>query len=304
MSAPSPTIAVLGTGRMGAPMARNLLDAGFALSVWNHSLEHANVLADAGARHARTPADAAGDADVVLTMLPNGPITDDVMAGSDGALASMRPGSVWLQMATVGLEWTDRLARRASDHNIAFVDAPVSGSDVPARDGELVVLASGPDQLDDRLDPIFDAVGKKTLWLGPAGHGTRFKLVLNTWLATLVEGVAETIALAEALGLDQDLVPETLTDSPLGSAYAVGKSRAMVERNFEPGFKLRLAFKDVDLAIDAAHANGLDLPITNAIAGRWREAMADGLGDRDVSTVIKVAGRTTAPAPDPHGTTA
>jgi 3-hydroxyisobutyrate dehydrogenase len=302
MSAARPTIAVLGTGRMGAPMARNLLDAGFPLSVWDHSPEHAEALADAGARHARTPADAARDADVVLTMLPNGPITDDVMSGSNCALASMRPGSVWLQMATVGLEWTDRLARRASEHEIEYVDAPVSGSDGPARDGELVVLASGPDQLHDRLDPIFDAVGKKTLWLGPAGKGSRFKLVLNTWLVTLVEGVAETIALAEALGLDPDVVPETLVDSPLGSAFAVGKSQAMVEQHFEPGFALRLAFKDVGLAIDAAHSNGLDLPITNAIAGRWSEAMADGLGDEDVSTVIKVAGRATEPAPDPQGT--
>ena len=289
MSAARPTIAVLGIGRMGAPMARNLLDAGFALSVWDHSPEHADALADAGARHARTPAGAAGGADVVLTMLPNGPITDDVMSASDGALVSTRPGSVWLQMATVGLEWTDRLARRASEHGIEFVDAPVSGSDGPARDGELVVLASGPDQLHDRLDPIFDAVGKKALWLGPAGHGSRFKLVLNNWLVTLVEGVAETIALAEALGLDPDLVPETLADSPLGSPFAVGKSRAMVERNFEPGFALRMAFKDVGLSLDAAHANGLDLAITSAIAGRWGEAMADGLGDEDVSTVIKVA---------------
>jgi 3-hydroxyisobutyrate dehydrogenase len=304
MSAGRPTIAVLGTGRMGAPMSRGLLDAGFPLSVWDHSPEPAEALADAGARHARTPADAARDADVVLTMLPNGPITEDLMSGSDGSLASMRPGSIWLQMATVGLEWTDRLARRASEHEIEYVDAPVSGSDGPARDGELVVLASGPDQLHDRLDPVFDAVGKTTLWLGPAGKGSRFKLVLNTWLVTLVEGVAETIALAEALGLDPHAVPETLADSPLGSAFAVGKSRAMVERSFGPGFALRLAFKDVGLAIDAAHANGLDLPITNAIAGRWGEAMADGLGDEDVSTVIKVAGRMTAPVPDPQGTAA
>ena len=213
MSAARPTIAVLGTGRMGAPIARNLLDAGFALSVWDHSPEHAEALADAGARHARTPADAADAADVVLTMLPNGDITDDVMSRSDGALASIRPGSVWLQMATVGLEWTDRLGRRASEHEIEFVDAPVSGSDGPARDGELVVLASGPDELHDRLDPIFDTVGKQTLWLGPGGHGSRFKLVLNNWLSILVEGVAETIALSSWGARQSGLRPVRAFDS-------------------------------------------------------------------------------------------
>lgn len=296
MSATRPTIAVLGAGRMGAPMARNLLDAGFAVSVWDRTPEKAHPLSDSGARLFHSPAETVDGAEVVLTMLPNGPITDDVMSDTDGALASLRPGSVWLQMGTVGIEWADRLARRASDHGIEFVDAPVSGSDGPAREGTLVVLASGPDEVHDRVDPVFDAIGKQTLWLGPAGDGSRFKLVLNNWLATVVEGVAETIALAETLGLDADLVPDTLAESPLGSPYAVAKGRAMVERHFEPGFTLGLAFKDIGLALDAAEANGLDLAITKSIVERWGRAMAGGLGDEDVSTVIKVAGRVPANA--------
>jgi 3-hydroxyisobutyrate dehydrogenase len=296
MSAARPTIAVLGAGRMGAPMARNLLDAGFAVSVWDRTPEKAHPLSDSGARLFHSPAETVDGAEVVLTMLPNGPITDDVMSDTNGALASLRPGSVWLQMGTVGIEWADRLARRAADHGIEFVDAPVSGSDGPAREGTLVVLASGPDQLRDRVEPIFDALGKQTLWLGPAGHGSRFKLVLNNWLATVVEGVAETIALAETLGLDADLVPDTLAESPLGSPYAVAKGRAMVEHHFEPGFTLGLAFKDIGLALDAAEANGLDLAITKSIVERWDQAMADGLADEDVSTVIKVAGRVPANA--------
>jgi 3-hydroxyisobutyrate dehydrogenase len=296
MSATRPTIAVLGAGRMGAPMARNLLAAGFAVSVWDRTPEKAHPLSDSGARLFHSPAETVDGAEVVLTMLPNGPITDDVMSDTDGALASLRPGSVWLQMGTVGIEWADRLARRASDHGIEFVDAPVSGSDGPAREGTLVVLASGPDEVHDRVDPVFDAIGKQTLWLGPAGDGSRFKLVLNNWLATVVEGVAETIALAETLGLDADLVPDTLAESPLGSPYAVAKGRAMVERHFEPGFTLGLAFKDIGLALDAAEANGLDLAITKSIVGRWDRAIADGLGDEDVSAVIKVAGRVPADA--------
>ena len=297
MSAARPTIAVLGAGRMGAPMAQNLLDAGFAVSVWDRTPEKAKALA--GAREAHIPADAVEGAEIVLTMLPNGRITDDLMSNSGGALASLQPGAVWLQMGTIGIEWTDRLAQRAAEHEIEFVDAPASGSDVPAREGELVILASGSDDIHDRVSPIFDALGKQTLWLGPAGNGSRFKLVLNNWLATVVEGVAETIALAETLGLDPDLVPKTLAQSPLGSPYAVAKGKMMVERQFEPGFALGMAFKDVGLALDAADAAGLDLPMTKSIADRWQQAMAGGLEDEDVSTVFNVARRdATAEAPE------
>src|SRR3954452_22287453 len=137
-----PTIAVLGTGRMGAPIARNLLAAGFEVSVWNRTAERAAPLAAHGARLASSPAGAAEGADVVLTMLADGDAVHDAMTGPEGALASLRAGSVWLQMATIGDEWTERLATPATRKNVEFVDAPVSGSDGPAREGQLVVLAS------------------------------------------------------------------------------------------------------------------------------------------------------------------
>lgn len=189
-------------------------------------------------------------------------------------------------MGTIGLDWTERLAVRAAEHEIEFVDAPVSGSDGPARDGELVVLASGPQELRALLEPVFDAVGKETLWLGPAGQGTRLKLVLNNYLAAQVEAVAETIALAEALGVRPHLFTDTIAESPLGSPYAVAKGQAMIAAEFTPGFSLRNAFKDIDLALDAAKAQGLDLPITVALADRWWKAIAGGHADEDVSVVI------------------
>jgi 3-hydroxyisobutyrate dehydrogenase len=289
-----PAIAVLGTGTMGAPIARNLLAAGFEVSVWNRTAERAAPLAADGARLASSPAEAAEGVDVVLTMLTDGNAVEDAMTGREGALASLQPGSAWIQMATIGDEWTERLATLANEHGLAFVDAPVSGSDGPARDGELVVLASGPDETRARLQPIFDAIGRKTLWLGPAGNGTRLKLVLNDWLASLTEGVAETIALTEALGLDPDLVIEAIDDGALGSPYAVAKARAALAGKFVPGFALRLAFKDVGLALDAARERDLELPITEAIARRWQEAIAEGHADEDVSAVIAVASRRAA----------
>ncbi|MEA2387548.1 MAG: 3-hydroxyisobutyrate dehydrogenase, partial [Thermoleophilaceae bacterium] len=264
-----PAVAVLGTGRMGAPIARNLLAAGFEVSVWNRTAERAAPLAADGASLSASPAKAADGADVVLTMLADGDAVNGAMTGPEGALASLRPGSAWIQMATIGDEWTGRLAALAAENDVEFVDAPVSGSDVPARDAQLIVLASGPEETRARLQPIFDAIGRKTLWLGPAGNGTRLKLVLNDWLASLTEGVAETIALTEALGLDAELFIEAIEDGPLGSPYAVAKARAALAGELDPGFALGLAFKDVGLALDAARERDLELPITEAISRRW-----------------------------------
>jgi 3-hydroxyisobutyrate dehydrogenase len=289
MSAAQPTIAVLGTGRMGTPIARNLLAAEFPVSVWNRTASRAEPLAADGARVAASPGDAVEHAEVVLTMLADGSAVEEAMNGSDGALTKLRPGSVWIQMGTIGLDWTERLAKLAGEHDVEFVDAPVSGSDGPAREGELVVLASGPQELRAILEPIFDAVGRKTLWLGPAGQGTRLKLLLNNWLAVQVEAVAETIALAEALGVHPHVFTDTIADSPLGSPYAVAKGRAMIDGEFAPGFALRMAFKDVGLALEAARELGADLPITFALEPRWEEAMDDGHADEDVAVVVSAA---------------
>jgi 3-hydroxyisobutyrate dehydrogenase len=152
-----------------------------------------------------------------------------------------------------------------------------------------VVLASGPDGIDARVDRFLDVIGRKTVWLGPAGNGSKLKLALNNWLATQVEAAAETIALTEALGLDPRVLVDALADTPLGSPYAIGKSTAMIESRFQPGFALRLAFKDVGLALVAAREEGVELPLADAVAHRWSEAIAAGHGDDDVASVITEA---------------
>jgi 3-hydroxyisobutyrate dehydrogenase len=290
------TVAVLGTGSMGAPIASNLLAAGFRVSVWNRTAARAAALVDGGARLASSPADAASNADVVLTMLTDGAAVEETMNGPGGVLEAMRPGSVWIQMATVGLDWTDRLIGLAAEHGVELVDAPVSGSDGPAREAKLIVLASGPEEARARVQAIFDAIGRETLWLGPAGRGTRMKLVLNNWLVAQVEAVAETVALTHALGLDPHLFPDAIDNAPLGSPYAVAKARAMISGEFSPGFALRLAFKDAGLALDAAEQLGLSLPLTAALAPRWRQAIADGHADDDVSSVFAETMPPIAPA--------
>jgi 3-hydroxyisobutyrate dehydrogenase len=273
---------------MGAPIARNLLRARFEVSVWNRTPQRAQELVEAGARLAPSPADAAGSAEVVLTMLADGDAVTQAMTGPTGALSTLRPGSVWIQMATVGVEWTDRLASRAREHGVEFVDAPVSGSDGPARDAQLMVLASGSDAARERVQPIFDAIGRHTLWLGQAGSGSRLKLVLNNWLASITEATAETLALAGALGLEPRTFLEAIADGPLEAPYAATKGRAMLAGEFTPGFALHLALKDVELALAAGRDRGLELPVTDALARRWELAMP-AHADDDLSSVFDAA---------------
>jgi 3-hydroxyisobutyrate dehydrogenase len=289
MTSPSQTaVAVLGTGRMGAPIARNLLRAGFDVTVWNRTPGRAQELVDAGARLAASPADAAASAGVVLTMLTDGQAVADAMTGRDGALPALRPGSVWIQMATIGVKWTDRLAARARDHGVEFVDAPVSGSDGPARDAQLEVLASGSSGVCNRVQPLFDAIGRRTVWAGPAGSGSRLKLALNNWLASITEAMAETLALTGALGLERRVLLEALAGGPMEAPYAATKGRAMLAREFTPGFALHLAFKDVRLALDAGHEHGLELPLAEAVARRWELALP-AHADDDLASVIDEA---------------
>jgi 3-hydroxyisobutyrate dehydrogenase len=278
-------VAVLGVGVMGAPMARNLLRAGFDVRVWNRTRARAEALAAQGARVASSPAEAASDADLLITMLTDGPAVESAMTGSAGALAALPAQAVWVQMSTVGTSATQHLAELA-DRSVAFVDAPVSGSSDPAERGELLILASGNRALRPRVQPLFDAIGHQTLWLDRVGDGSRLKLVLNNWLAVLAEGMAETMSLTTALGLDPDQVLETLSESPLGSAYAVTKGHAMVQHDFTPGFPLRHAAKDITLALSAADHHEIALPLTEAVQKRWDEAIAGGHGDEDVAAAI------------------
>jgi 3-hydroxyisobutyrate dehydrogenase len=294
MTEPAVTIAVLGTGTMGAPIARNLLNAGFSMRVWNRTIAKTAVIG-VGAHRTFTPADAAAGADVLITMLADGAAVEQVMAGPKGALSMLPAGAVWIQMSTIGPEWTDRLASAVAGHDVTFVDAPVSGSSAAAEEGELIILASGATTVRSRVEPIFDVLGHQTLWLPGAGDGSRLKLALNNWLAVLVEGMVETLTLSEALGLDPHLLLEAIGDGPMRSDYALAKGAAMLSSEFTPGFPLRHATKDAELALSAAHRHGVELPLTSALLPRWYEAIAGDHGDDDVAAAITAAATTASP---------
>src|SRR5260370_33656732 len=242
---PRPTVALIGLGTMGAGIAERLLDQGFAVDVWNRTPGPAACLTGRGATAHATPEQAAARANVVLTMLPTGDAVKEGML-ERGARNAMRSGPVWAQMGTIGVESTDSLrsevARARPD--VAFVDAPVSGSREPARTGRLVILASGPAGARSTVEPMFEALGRP-VWLGDSGAGSRMKLVLNTWLAFEIEATAEVAALADRLGVTHTALREAVAGGALAAGGPMIKLAKMESGDYSPDFSLEWALKDL-----------------------------------------------------------
>ena len=281
-------VAILGTGIMGAPMARNAARAGLDVRAWNRSRAKAEPLDADGVRVRATPAGAIDGADLVVTMLADGEAVESVM--DDTALDHVADDAVWVQTSTVGLVATQRLADFAGERGLGFVDAPVLGTRGPAEQGTLVVLASGPAALEERCAPFFDAVGSRTLWLGDAGAGTRMKLVCNGWLLSLTSALGESIALARALGVPPEQFLEILDGAAFGSPYAQTKGKAILAGDFRPpSFPARLAAKDARLVVDAAEHAAIDLELARTVMNLYGRATALGYGDEDMAAVAKAS---------------
>jgi 3-hydroxyisobutyrate dehydrogenase len=268
-------------------MARNLLAAGIKVRAWNRSREKAEPLQKGGAEVVDDPRDAARGADFVLTMLADADVVEEAVGGD--VLAALAEGGVWLQMSTVGEGGNERLLRLAADSGVAYVDAPVLGTKQPAEQGQLIVLASGPEEVRERSEEIFSAVGSKTVWLGEAGEGSRLKLVVNNWIVGLLGVLAETVAFAQAIGVDPAKFLETIEGGPLGLPYAQLKGSMMVEEDFPTSFSANLARKDAALVLDAAEAHDLRMQIAESIMARFDEAIQAGYGEEDMAAVYRTA---------------
>ncbi|MGZ4609919.1 MAG: NAD(P)-dependent oxidoreductase [Actinomycetes bacterium] len=280
---PSPTgttVAVLGTGTMGAPIARNLAAAGFTVRAWNRSRAKADPLATDGVTVVDSPGAAAHGADFLITLLFD---VDSVLSVAPEALGALPRDGVWLQMSTVGVQGTRRLARLAAEHRVAFVDAPVLGTKTPAEPGTLVVLASGEEALRARCAPVFAAVGERTLWVDGETGASTLKLVVNNWVLALIEGLAESIALAEGGGLDPQLFLDAIKGGPTDTPYAQLKGSMIIDRRFAPSFALSGATKDAGLVLDLAAEAGVDLAVTEAVRRHMARAVEMGHGDEDMA---------------------
>jgi 3-hydroxyisobutyrate dehydrogenase len=283
-------VAVLGAGIMGSAMARNLVSAGLRTTVWDRSAAATAALSGAGARAAASPAEAVQDAHVVITMLPTADVVNSVIFDSGGADA-LAEGAVWAQMGTIGLTATTEIGSRLGQlrPDAMFVDAPVSGSKGPAEAGQLLILASGPPAAAAAVGPVFSAIGRKTVWLGEAGQGSRMKLAVNAYMSILIEGVAEALELAGQLGIDASKLAEAIEGGPLDAPIADAKLHKMERGDFAPEFPLEWALKDVDLAIGAAGDD--ELPLLAALSRQWRKAVDAGHGREDVSAARLALGR-------------
>ncbi|MEV5753236.1 NAD(P)-dependent oxidoreductase [Actinoallomurus sp. NPDC052308] len=278
------TVALLGTGIMGAAMARNLLAQGVDLRGWNRTRAKAEAVE--GLKVADGPAEAVEGATVIITMLNDG---EAVRQAMEQAAPSLREGQIWAQMSTVGLAPLDDLRAIAERHGLVFVDAPVQGSRQPAEQGQLVVLASGPEAAREPLRPVFDAVGKQTLWLGPAGAGSRLKLVTNTWALTLVSGVGEALGLAQALGVDPRAFRDVVGAGPMNSALFQQKAAAIIERDFAPTFTVAGAEKDTRLICAAGASAGVRMDVMEAARERFRRAALAGHAEEDMAAAYFAA---------------
>ena len=279
-------VAVVGIGAMGHGMASSALRAGIPTIVWNRTPKAVQDLAALGAEVAESVVDAARRAAIVITMVTD---ADAVMsiAQDQGMLAALAPGAIWAQMSTIGVRGIEEVMALVQKErpDITFLDAPVSGSKEPAERGQLTIFASGPPEAREPVTPLFDALGQRTIWVGPVGTGTRLKIVNNTWLALAAEAVSASVALAHRMGLDTAAVVDALKGGPLVSPWQAAKLQRILEGDFSAQFALSLALKDVHLALETA---GRDrFAALGCLADEWQLVVEQGLGDQDLTVVTR-----------------
>jgi 3-hydroxyisobutyrate dehydrogenase len=278
------TVSVLGTGIMGAAMARNLVRAGHTVRVWNRHPAKAEPLAADGAQVSPTPADAVRDADVVLTMLYDGATVLDVMRE---AAPGLRAGQLWVQSTTSGLADFPALAELAAGHGLVLFDAPVAGTRQPAEAGQLTVLAAGPEEHRAAVRPVFEAVGAKTVWAGTdaaAAAATRLKLVVNSWALATTHAGGEALALAKGLGVPAESFLDLIAGGPLDMGYLRAKAALILEDRLTPAsFAVATAEKDARLIVEAGRDHGVRMDVAEAGAERFRRAAEQGHADDDMA---------------------
>jgi 3-hydroxyisobutyrate dehydrogenase-like beta-hydroxyacid dehydrogenase len=267
---------------MGLPMARNVLDAGFPLTVFNRTPERCEPLVEAGATRAGTPAELARASDVVITMVADGDAVRTLLDGPDGLLAGAEPGLVLAEMSTIGPLAAREVADRCAEHGVAMIDAPVSGSIAVATAGQLTILVGGEEAALERARPVLDAMSKAVLHLGPSGAGAAIKLAINLIIGATVQSVSEALVVAEASGIERDAAYDAIASSVVGSTFVDYKRDAWIDPDATPtAFTLDLMLKDLGLALELGEATGVPLLATSAAVNGTTLAIGLEGGDGD-----------------------
>jgi 2-hydroxy-3-oxopropionate reductase len=285
----------IGLGIMGKPMARNLLAAGFDLTVHSRSSEPVDELVAAGATGGSDPAAVASASDITITMLPDTPDVEMVLVGSPGVIEGAAPGSLVIDMSSIDPGATRTMAAAFDARGIAMLDAPVSGGERGAIDGTLSIMVGGTDDAFRRAAPIFDALGKNVVHIGPSGAGQVAKACNQLLVAATIEAVAEALLLAERSGVDAAKVREALLGGFAGSKILEVHGQRMLDRSFAPGFRIRLHRKDARIVEEAAAATGTPIPSFAVVAEQLQRAVDAGEGELDHSGLFVELERPTSP---------
>jgi 2-hydroxy-3-oxopropionate reductase len=283
------TIGFLGLGVMGAPMARNLLAAGNDVVAWNRSPDPLAELVDAGARSADGPAAVAAVADVVISIVSDDAALREVLGGPDGAIAAARPGSLIIDMSTVSPALARELAEAAGGRGAGFLDAPVSGGDVGAREGTLSIMVGGSAADVERAGPVFEVLGSRVTHVGAAGAGQVAKACNQVLVAVIFGGLAEALVLGSKLGADPAAILDAVGGGMAANRIMEVRRDNFLEHDFAPGFKVDLHHKDLEIALGASGEVDAPLPLTAEVQQMFRQLRAAGHGGEDDSALLRVA---------------
>jgi 3-hydroxyisobutyrate dehydrogenase-like beta-hydroxyacid dehydrogenase len=285
-------VAFLGLGIMGAPMAANLVKAGFDVTVWNRTRERAERFAEEhGAHAAKTAAEAAAAAEVTITMVPDAPEVEEVLFGPAGAAEGLLEGALAIDMSTIPPAASRTIGARLRGEGVGFLDAPVTGSRPKAESATLTIMAGGEEADFARARPVLEAMGALVLHVGPQGHGSAIKLINNTLAAVNAAALAEALVLAGAAGLDTDALREVVAAGSGASAMLDLKAQPMLDRDLDPLFKLDHMLKDVRHCLTQASDAGVEMPLGERAEELYSEAQRRGLGQRDFAAVVEVVDR-------------
>lgn len=284
-------IGLIGLGLMGRPMGMNLLKAGYSVTVWNRTPARADELVAAGAVLAKTPCEVAATSDLLLTIVSDPPALESVLWGQegkyDGALAGLKAGSIYVDSSTVSPALAKKISAACKDRGVRFLDAPVTGGDWGAREGNLVFMIGGEAETLKEAEPVLGVMGKKWFHLGPNGAGQTVKLAMNTILALQVDAMAEALALVTKAGLRGEQLVEVMQASMARSGVLDVKSPLMLKGDFKPSFPLRLMHKDLGLALELANQLGVALPTTAAAREVYNYVKGETKEDLDYSAVMR-----------------
>jgi 2-hydroxy-3-oxopropionate reductase len=293
LSVPAETIGFIGLGIMGKPMARNLLASGFEVTVHSRSPGPVEELVADGAKRAASPREVAGASTVTITMLPDTPDVEEVLAGADGVVEGAATGTLVIDMSSIDPDASRSIAGTFAERGVGVLDAPVSGGERGAIDGTLSIMVGGDEAAFERAAPIFEVLGANIVHVGPSGAGQVAKACNQLVVASTIEAVAEALLLAERSGVDPAKVREALLGGFAGSKILEVHGQRMLDRAFDPGFRIRLHRKDARIVEDAAAATASPIPAFAVVAGQLQRALDAGDGERDHSGLFSELERET-----------